>query len=46
MAQLDASAQQRHKSPYVAVAWENDRVVLLQGIEDRTGAPDKDAGIP
>ena len=31
VAQLDASAQQHHKSPYLAVAWESDRVVLLQG---------------
>ncbi len=31
--QLDAAAQQRHKSPYLLVAWENDRVVLLQGVE-------------
>ncbi|HET7881397.1 MAG TPA: gluconate 2-dehydrogenase subunit 3 family protein [Acetobacteraceae bacterium] len=31
IAQLDASAQQRHKSPYLVVAWESDRVVLLQG---------------
>ena len=33
VAQLDASAQQHHKSPYLMVAWEADRVVLLQGIE-------------
>jgi hypothetical protein len=33
VAQLDASAQLRHKSPYLTVAWESDRVVLLQGIE-------------
>jgi hypothetical protein len=31
VAQLDASAQQHHKSPYLVVAWESDRVVLLQG---------------
>jgi len=31
VAQLDAGAQQRHRSPYLAVAWESDRVVLLQG---------------
>jgi hypothetical protein len=33
VAQLDASAQQHHKSPYMMVEWENDRVVLLQGVE-------------
>jgi hypothetical protein len=33
VAQLNASAQLHHKSPYLAVAWESDRVVLLQGIE-------------
>jgi hypothetical protein len=31
--QLDAAAQQRHKTAYLAVAWETDRVVLLQGVE-------------
>jgi len=34
--ELDAAAQQKHKSPYLIVAWETDRVALLQGIE--TGA--------
>jgi hypothetical protein len=33
VAQLDAAAQQHHKSPYLMVAWETDRVVLLQGVE-------------
>ena len=33
VAQLDAAAQQHHKSPYLTVAWETDRVVLLQGVE-------------
>ena len=28
-----AAAQQKHKSPYLIVAWETDRVALLQGIE-------------
>jgi hypothetical protein len=32
VAQLDASARQHHKSPYLMVAWEADRVVLLQAI--------------
>lgn len=32
IAQLDAGAQQHHKSPYLMVAWESDRVVLLQGV--------------
>lgn len=31
--QLDAAAQQRHKSAYLMVAWETDRVALLQGVE-------------
>jgi hypothetical protein len=31
--QLDAVAQQRHKSPYLLVAWEDDRVVLLEGFQ-------------
>ena len=31
VAQLDAAAHQHHKTPYLLVAWENDRVVLLQG---------------
>jgi hypothetical protein len=30
---LDQDAQDRHKVPYAQVAWEADRVVLLQGIE-------------
>ena len=33
VAQLDAAAQKRSKSPYLGVAWETDRVVLLQGVE-------------
>ena len=33
VARLDADAQDRHASPYLNVAWENDRVVLLRGIE-------------
>ena len=31
--QLDAAAQQHHKSPYLMVAWETDRVALLQAVE-------------
>ena len=34
VAQLDAGAQQHHKSPYLMVAWEADRVVLLQGVAE------------
>jgi hypothetical protein len=34
VAQLDASAQQHHKCPYLMVAWETERVVLLQGFEN------------
>lgn len=30
---LDQEANDRHKMPYVQVAWENDRVALLQQIE-------------
>ncbi|WOH82937.1 gluconate 2-dehydrogenase subunit 3 family protein [Bradyrhizobium sp. BEA-2-5] len=30
---LDQAANDRHKMPYVQVAWENDRVALLQQIE-------------
>jgi len=30
---LDSDAQDRHKLPYTQVAWEADRVKLLQGIE-------------
>jgi hypothetical protein len=30
VAQLDAAAHQHHKTSYLLVAWENDRVVLLQ----------------
>ena len=30
---LDQDAQDRHKLPYAQVAWESDRVTLLQGIE-------------
>ena len=30
---LDAAAQQNHKSLYLLVTWETDRVALLQGIE-------------
>ena len=32
VAQLDAGAQQHHKSTYLMVAWEADRVVLLQAV--------------
>jgi hypothetical protein len=34
IAQLDAAARQKHKSPYLMVTWESDRVVLLQGIQE------------
>jgi hypothetical protein len=33
VAQLDAAAKQRHDSDYLLVAWESDRVALLQGVE-------------
>jgi hypothetical protein len=33
VAQLDAAAQQHHKSPYLVVAWESDRVALLEGAQ-------------
>jgi hypothetical protein len=33
VARLDQSARERHKVPYAEVAWEVDRVALLQGIE-------------
>jgi hypothetical protein len=33
VAQLDQAANERHKVPYVQVAWETDRVALLQKIE-------------
>ncbi|VIO77020.1 hypothetical protein CI1B_68580 [Bradyrhizobium ivorense] len=33
VARLDQEANDRHKMPYVQVAWENDRVALLQKIE-------------
>ncbi|WP_407166698.1 gluconate 2-dehydrogenase subunit 3 family protein [Bradyrhizobium sp. ORS 111] len=33
VARLDQEANERHKMPYVQVAWENDRVALLQRIE-------------
>ena len=33
VARLDQEANDRHKTPYVQVAWENDRVTLLQRIE-------------
>ena len=33
---LDQDAQDRHKLPYAQVAWESDRVTLLQGIEKTT----------
>ena len=33
VARLDQEAKERHKVPYVQVAWENDRVALLQRIE-------------
>jgi hypothetical protein len=32
--QLDAGARDRHKVPYNEVAWEEDRVALLRGIEE------------
>jgi hypothetical protein len=33
VAQLDAAAQKNHKSTYLVVAWEDDRVALLRGVE-------------
>ena len=33
VARLDKEANDRHKMPYAQVAWENDRVALLQRIE-------------
>ena len=33
VARLDQEANDRHKMPYVQVPWENDRVALLQRIE-------------
>jgi hypothetical protein len=33
VARLDQEAVERHKVPYVRVGWENDRVALLQRIE-------------
>ena len=33
VARLDADANEKHKSNYMAVAWEADRVGLLRGIE-------------
>ena len=33
VARLDADAQERQGCPYLNVAWENDRVALLRGIE-------------
>lgn len=33
IARLDEDARARHKSPYAAVAWEEERVVLLRGVE-------------
>ena len=33
VAGLDQAANERHKVPYVQVSWENDRVALLQRIE-------------
>jgi hypothetical protein len=33
IARLDQEANERHKMPYAQVAWENDRVALLQRIE-------------
>lgn len=33
VARLDADAQERNASPYVKVAWEADRLVLLRGVE-------------
>jgi hypothetical protein len=32
-AQLDAAAEQHHKSRYLMVAWETDRVALLKSVE-------------
>ena len=34
VARLDQEANDRHKMPYAQVAWENDRVALLQRIEE------------
>src|SRR5215468_7589630 len=33
VSRLDQAARERHKVPYAEVQWENDRVALLQGIE-------------
>ncbi len=33
VAQLDANSQKSHKSNYLLVAWETDRVTLLSGVE-------------
>ncbi|RRB42811.1 hypothetical protein, partial [Escherichia coli] len=33
IARLDQEANERHKMPYAQVAWDNDRVALLQRIE-------------
>ena len=33
VARLDQDAQERHKSTYIAMGWEADRVALLRGIE-------------
>ena len=33
VARLDADAGEKHKSTYMAVAWESDRVALLRGVE-------------
>ena len=33
VARLDQEAKERHKVPYAQLAWENDRVALLQRIE-------------
>jgi hypothetical protein len=33
VSRLDADARDRHKVPFAEVQWENDRVALLQGIE-------------
>src|SRR6478672_3885008 len=36
VARLDQEANDRHKMPYAQVGWENDRVALLQKIEQST----------
>src|SRR5262249_1723543 len=39
VAQLDQRANSRHKVPYAQVAWETDRVALLQAIEQTDSFP-------